>query len=558
MELTRKPESLCDNLANLSNAHPPSSSTYGQDGRHQMNVISPNSAPPTHSTFAIDLTNAPPLPPKVQYQSPPLISPTKNPLRQSSRKGAVSPVSPVKYPGLGQASNGPLGLGEPVMVYSRQPSGTPPPSAFQQQQQGKRNLSPPRTTQDANLGMGQRPRSASRQDSARSVSTPVNPTGSRSNSYNSMNTTASNQGGPSIHVIASSHSNNASTGTGGRGSVSPAPSSVGGGSRSTSASRTGARADSSSTNKDLPMLRLNTKVSASSLGPGSMRSNSPLNPNGTITSPIPGRASPNTLENLPKRGISLDPSRGRRGSPVPEPQQPQQQQYLAPQMVSQLEPQLRQPRPLPSVIQGQALNSFSLGSSQGSVPTQQDFGSRSMASPGALTVPGMSMDRSKSPTSLVENMHLRNAGSPSPPPASGDLGRDGSMMNRPKPKPKSSAYRSSPSRSPAIPSDGATPPAYSEAGSRNVSYGYSRPKYGLEALLAEEGIQAALLPHLPISSFLALMTSLEKGTRRSVSGEVVGRWVTQGWGMSLTQGDVQQWPGLGVWEGFREWQTSEC
>ena len=516
-----------------------------------MNIISPNSAPPTHSTFAIDLTNAPPLPPKVQYQSPPLISPTKNPLRQSSRKGAVSPVSPVKYPGVGQASNAPLGLGEPVMVYSRQPSGNPPPSAFQQQQQGKRTLSPPRTSQDAGFGMGQPSRSSSRQESVRSASTPVNPTGSRSNSYNSGVTTASNQGGPSIHVIASSHSNNSSAGPGGRGSVSPAPSSVGGGSRSTSASLVGTRADSSSSNKALPMLRLNTKVSASSIGQVPMRSNSPLNPNGMITSPTPGRASPNTLENLPKRGISLGPSRGRGGSPGPE-RQTQHQQHLAPQMVSQLEPQLRQPRPLPSVIQGQALNSFSLGSSQGSVPTQQDFGSRSMESPGALTVPGMSMERGKSPTLMVENMHLRNAGSPSPPPSSGDLSRDGSMMNRPKPKPKSSAYRSSPSRSPAMPSDGATPPAYSEGGSRNVSYGYSRPKYGLEALLAEEGIQTALLPHLPIASFLALMTSLEKGTRQSVSGEVVGRWVTQGWKMNLSQGDVQQWPGLGVWEGFRE------
>lgn len=70
--------------------------------------------------------------------------------------------------------------------------------------------------------------------------------------------------------------------------------------------------------------------------------------------------------------------------------------------------------------------------------------------------------------------------------------------------------------------------------------------------MMEDAVQAAMLPHLPISSFLALMTTLDKDTRHAISGELVGRWVTASWGMELGPRDVHQWPGLGVWEGFRE------
>lgn len=188
-------------------------------------------------------------------------------------------------------------------------------------------------------------------------------------------------------------------------------------------------------------------------------------------------------------------------------------------MVSQMEPQLRQPRPLPSVIQGQALTSFGSGNSA-------------------------------DPVAMMENLHMPPRATPSPATPAADF--DGGMLNRPKPKPKSSAYRASPSRSPVPPSEGFQPPSYSEA--RSVPNGDRSGNFGdvsLERIMAEENVQQALLPHLPIASFLALMTALEKETRHAISGELVGRWVTSSWGMELAPGDVLQWPGLGVWEGFR-------
>jgi hypothetical protein len=441
--------------------------------------VSPNSAPPTHSTFAIDLTNAPPLPPLVQYHSP--VSPTNGGkpafLRQSSRKGSGSPV---KQPHSQQ--NTPP---EPVTVYSR--TSPTPPSSFGNA--GRRAMSPILTNTSGSPLLEAPPRSSSRQGSPspspsyRSVSE----SSSRNNSYN--NSTAAQ---PSIHVIASSHPIPAR-----RPSATPSGSVPG--SRSTSAG-------SAVTNKDLPRLNI-----ANTAAPP--RSGSPLNPNANmVTSPTV--MSP-TLE-LPRRGASLAARPG---------------MDSAEGMASQMEPQLRQPRPLPSVIQGQALNSFSLGSRQ--------------------TTPD--------PVAMMENLHMAPESRSTPPPSAG-TDAEGSILNRPKPKPKSSAYRSSPSRSPAPPSDGFQPPSYSEARTLSSRQG-PQGTTGLERIMMEDAVQAAMLPHLLISSFLALMTTLEKDTRHAISGELVGRWVTASWGMELGPRDVHQWPGLGVWEGFRKWKLQrpvEC
>jgi hypothetical protein len=68
--------------------------------------------------------------------------------------------------------------------------------------------------------------------------------------------------------------------------------------------------------------------------------------------------------------------------------------------------------------------------------------------------------------------------------------------------------------------------------------------------MAEETIQQALLPLLSIASFLALLGALPTDARRMISGEVVGRWVCREWRVKVENRET--WPGLQVWEGFRE------
>jgi hypothetical protein len=79
---------------------------------------------------------------------------------------------------------------------------------------------------------------------------------------------------------------------------------------------------------------------------------------------------------------------------------------------------------------------------------------------------------------------------------------------------------------------------------------YFRPSVKITDVITHQRIQQVLLPHLSIASFLALLGALDKRWRRSVSGEMVGRWVVREWGLTLGHGVA--WPGLGVWEGFRE------
>lgn len=81
-----------------------------------------------------------------------------------------------------------------------------------------------------------------------------------------------------------------------------------------------------------------------------------------------------------------------------------------------------------------------------------------------------------------------------------------------------------------------------------------RPKATITFILAYPSIQAALLPYLPINSFLSLTGSSEQ-VRRRFTGEMVGRWVMREWGMAVAkekggEGGKGGWPNLTVWEGF--------
>ena len=130
------------------------------------------------------------------------------------------------------------------------------------------------------------------------------------------------------------------------------------------------------------------------------------------------------------------------------------------------------------------------------------------------------------------------------------------MMDRPRPSKKSSEYTIRPTTGTRSP----TPLQGGFQSFRQVSSTSSRyaPSYGsvrhgkasLEVIMVEETIQQALLPFMSIASFLALLEALPAGVRRTVSGEMVGRWVCREWGVAVDL--TEMWPGLQVWEGFRE------
>lgn len=73
----------------------------------------------------------------------------------------------------------------------------------------------------------------------------------------------------------------------------------------------------------------------------------------------------------------------------------------------------------------------------------------------------------------------------------------------------------------------------------------------LTFLLSHPRISVSLLPFLNINTFLNLLGSDEM-LRRYVSGEMVGRWVMSEWGVTVERERGRSWPGLTVWEGFRE------
>lgn len=79
----------------------------------------------------------------------------------------------------------------------------------------------------------------------------------------------------------------------------------------------------------------------------------------------------------------------------------------------------------------------------------------------------------------------------------------------------------------------------------------SRAKPSLALILSRPKIQAALLPWLPINSFLSLSGSSTL-IRKQLSGELVGRWVMNEWGLSVERERGRSWPNITVWEGFRK------
>lgn len=129
--------------------------------------------------------------------------------------------------------------------------------------------------------------------------------------------------------------------------------------------------------------------------------------------------------------------------------------------------------------------------------------------------------------------------------------RKTSILDRPRPRATSrgSSYRADPITTPT-PQQTTFSPSIHPA---DVNP-YYRPTVKLTDIIIHQRIQQALLPHLSIASFLALLGALDKHWRRSISGEIVGKWVVREWGLML--GNDVAWPGLGVWEGFRESSAS--
>ena len=172
-----------------------------------------------------------------------------------------------------------------------------------------------------------------------------------------------------------------------------------------------------------------------------------------------------------------------------------------------------------------------------------------------LLSPGMGMaSPGFSPTnvvvdSLIEEMQDEDG----PADAVQTPVRKTSILDRPRPRAtsRSSSYRADPlthtpthqtSFSPGLQDDMVSP------SDRNPYF--RPPRARLTDIIQHERIQQTLLPNLSIASFLALLGALDKPWRKCISGEVVGKWVVREWGLVL--GPDVAWPGLGVWEGFRE------
>ncbi|WRT70800.1 uncharacterized protein IL334_007799 [Kwoniella shivajii] len=82
-----------------------------------------------------------------------------------------------------------------------------------------------------------------------------------------------------------------------------------------------------------------------------------------------------------------------------------------------------------------------------------------------------------------------------------------------------------------------------------------RPKATITFILLPAQIQAAILPHLSINSFLSL-TGASNIIRKRFTGESVGRWVMKEWGVEIDKAKGRTWPNLTVWEGFCEFLAS--
>lgn len=73
----------------------------------------------------------------------------------------------------------------------------------------------------------------------------------------------------------------------------------------------------------------------------------------------------------------------------------------------------------------------------------------------------------------------------------------------------------------------------------------------LTYLLTHPRVVVSLLPYLSINQFLNLLLS-DQDLRKYITGEMVGRWVMREWGVTVERERGRSWPGLTVWEGFRE------
>lgn len=79
-----------------------------------------------------------------------------------------------------------------------------------------------------------------------------------------------------------------------------------------------------------------------------------------------------------------------------------------------------------------------------------------------------------------------------------------------------------------------------------------KPEMSTTVLMKHPRIVVTLLPYLNINSFLNLIGS-DNEIRKYMTGEQVGRWVMREWGVTIDRERGRSWPGLTVWEGFREY-----
>jgi hypothetical protein len=538
------------------------------------NYYSPNSAPPTHSTFRFDPAEVPGVPdlplgfrgekgekngmgePVVVYQQSSL--PTPSMQTQTQQGGGEKPLPRLQLhtaSGLGRSSPSPSPAPIPTPTAAPAPAPVPmapalsssPPSSYIRP--GSSSPSRQMTGQARQTQAPHRPdlpqRISSRSGNYRSVSGPAARFGGPKSPVKSPSMGGMNLG-PSVHVIARSHPSNTSlrssntpASTPGEGiSRRPSPSvsnlstgSASGQGRSVSASSpSGGPPGSYFKREPSPMI---------SERPGSPARSSPLGAGGggSVSSP------PLDQGGLPMRKASLGVPSIQTSSVITSTQQPMHANGL-PVIGSPPRPERSLRRPT-LTIPGSSGSGSGQRTAEEGARTPTDFAVETIEQEMSSLRSGDRDDQE------IVREDEKGKGPVSPTPRQYDLGRDGSILNRPKPKPKSSAYRASPSRSPAPQQDGFSSPFKPELARYRSEHRRTGPAV-LRDLIREEGVQAALLPHLNIPSLLALLTSVDKDARKEVSGEVVGKWVVRNWGLSIVPRDVPQWPGLGVWEGFRK------
>lgn len=171
-----------------------------------------------------------------------------------------------------------------------------------------------------------------------------------------------------------------------------------------------------------------------------------------------------------------------------------------------------------------------------------------------LLSPGMGMaSPGFSPTNVVVDFLIEEMQDEDEPVATAQTPvRKTSILDRPRPRAssRSSSYRADPLAHTPTHQTTFSLEVQDTVTSPSQRNPYFRPAARLTDIIQHERIQQTLLPNLSIASFLALLGALDKRWRKCISGEIVGKWVVREWGLVL--GPDVAWPGLGVWEGFRE------